>query len=758
MITYLNSRNAQQYYVLFDKATKLLREYGDEQFKQAIESDNNYNRYNLTTDTEVDESKIYYIYNIEDNEYTIVENPVDEDIATYYEASAGADFTISSLNEYFAYLNDILDAVAKKDHGNTNEANDKAFFVRLPLDEDVFAINANTRVITVPAAFEANGISVQGDELAEVVYFTIDRFFDKVDLANDAIQIAIQWEYNGTKGFSRNFGKDIETIPGKIIFGWPISHELTHTPGTIRFAVRFYSVNTNEETHAKEIAYSLATLPATVKIAATIDHNLIDDTMEGLNYGDKITARVLNSGIYDMSIEPPKLPLITLPLQVLNNEDYDSTDTIVDLQDGGIKLGVGAVPDGAGVISYQWKMYPYNDAGGYDSSNAILLNSVNQNDVKNEFIEVKEELSNNDIYYDENRNVVSISNLSLSRTYTEDQGYQIGDTENYIKLFRSVSTAKALDAGQYKVDITSRIRVNSVTKQEERVITIPGPQMPVVALPEDEQAHMILENDNLNIIADVSKGNELGRSDKVELTKEWYRYDETLENWLKVNEEPDLEEEETAESYVSINGEQELVLTVQDLINTETKAGDQYRIKAIATRNGKTATGYSGIYRITRAPQAPIVSILKGNEWVLPQVYGYPENAYYPTNASEMTLSFGINKEIFSDKLTCLWVKAPMESNEELPYLSTEGLSESNANLVEKINLILNTNPSLIGYPDPIMEIQTNPVLTNDKYVTSKTFSKDANEVDIQIYCVIVNELNNNIAVTVTPYLRLATR
>jgi hypothetical protein len=93
---------------------------------------------------------------------------------------------IATLNQYFAYLQDLITV-------SSNE-NIKSYFLRLPLDEELFEINANTRAISIPRNFSSNGVGVQGDETAEIVYFSIDRFFDHTDLADDSINIVIQWE------------------------------------------------------------------------------------------------------------------------------------------------------------------------------------------------------------------------------------------------------------------------------------------------------------------------------------------------------------------------------------------------------------------------------------------------------------------------------------------------------------------------------------------------------------------------------------
>ena len=116
---------------------------------------------------------------------------------------------IATLNQYFAYLQDLITV-------SSNE-NIRSYFLRLPLDEDLFEINANTRAIEIPSSFSANGVGVQGDETAEIVYFSIDRYFDHMDLANEDMNIVIQWETKDANGetitgISPNFGKDIDFI------------------------------------------------------------------------------------------------------------------------------------------------------------------------------------------------------------------------------------------------------------------------------------------------------------------------------------------------------------------------------------------------------------------------------------------------------------------------------------------------------------------------------------------------------------------
>ena len=117
------------------------------------------------------------------------------------------NYTITTIEEYFSFMG-VLPHL-------TDEAGrpvGKRYTI-LPLDEEVFEINANTRMITVPPSFKTNGISVHGDQVAEIVYFRIDRFFDATDL--NEMDIYIQWETpKGNKGVSKEWVRDIESDPG----------------------------------------------------------------------------------------------------------------------------------------------------------------------------------------------------------------------------------------------------------------------------------------------------------------------------------------------------------------------------------------------------------------------------------------------------------------------------------------------------------------------------------------------------------------
>lgn len=190
---------------------------------------------------------------------------------------------ITTLEEYYNWLPEI-----KRDSkGNPT------IFTKLPLDEAHFEINPNTRAITIPAEFKKNGIAVQGDDLAEVVYFMIDRFFDAMDLNNT--EIYIEWETpkskngGGVKSVSETYLKmiDDENYPGKLIFGWAISDAITKDSGTLKFAVRF--IQRNDE---NKIVYSFNTLTAQATIHPNLGLDLENDSYDVDNCNNRLLERI----------------------------------------------------------------------------------------------------------------------------------------------------------------------------------------------------------------------------------------------------------------------------------------------------------------------------------------------------------------------------------------------------------------------------------------------------------------------------------
>ena len=77
---------------------------------------------------------------------------------------------IGDINDYFTVLGNLKEKVL------ANEID--PYFLILPNDEPLLKIDANTRKIDTKGW--ESGIGTQGDELAEVIYFSIDRYFDRL--------------------------------------------------------------------------------------------------------------------------------------------------------------------------------------------------------------------------------------------------------------------------------------------------------------------------------------------------------------------------------------------------------------------------------------------------------------------------------------------------------------------------------------------------------------------------------------------------
>lgn len=195
------------------------------------------------------------------NKYTILFNKVwaelkEEEKLTEKESKLD---TFQNLEHYFAHMGDIV------------SLGDPTYLL-IPLDEKPFEIDANSRAITVPSDFVKCG-AVRSDNLCEIATFRIARYYDFQDLAD--CEIAIQWiNADGQEGLSMAFGKDVESEPGYIRFGWAITEAVTAKAGNVKLAVRFY----RKDAETSKLAYVLNTLSTSIAVKDTLS---VDDSAEG---------------------------------------------------------------------------------------------------------------------------------------------------------------------------------------------------------------------------------------------------------------------------------------------------------------------------------------------------------------------------------------------------------------------------------------------------------------------------------------------
>ena len=249
------------------------------------------------------------------------------------EAANDGKTAFSDLAHYFSYIEELI-AI-------------DPIYLMLPIDEAPFEIKANTREIKIPPEF-AKCSGVQSDNYSEIVTFTIDRYFDYKDL-NEA-EIAVQWinEAAGKEGVSFIQLKDLKTYgdENKIRFGWPLTSEMTAAAGNLRFAVRFFTANTDAD---GKIAFNyifnttVASIP--IKPTLNVDFNGANTIIKDNDYS-LFTSYISNS----------QNPSYGIPTDVVfvNTEEDLPIEGKISLEDDTLVLKAQAITRDLNNITYDW--------------------------------------------------------------------------------------------------------------------------------------------------------------------------------------------------------------------------------------------------------------------------------------------------------------------------------------------------------------------------------------------------------------------
>ena len=116
----------------------------------------------------------------------------------------------------------------------------------------------NTRRCEAPSH-----LSVTDDHQAEILFFEVDRYFDKQDLASLTCVISY---VNASGEYYVYAVPCMDTITkrdeNKIIIPWVIDSDVTWGAGTVRFAFKFYEINPA----TLEYTYALSTTATTTKV------------------------------------------------------------------------------------------------------------------------------------------------------------------------------------------------------------------------------------------------------------------------------------------------------------------------------------------------------------------------------------------------------------------------------------------------------------------------------------------------------------
>ena len=272
----------------------------------------------------------------------------------FRQASEQTGKNISTISTYFEALQGEESLLRAYEDGK---------FLRIPLDEGLFEIDANTREIKIPDEFDPKknrGIGVQGDHLAEILFFKIARYFDEMDF--DTCDCHIEWiNARGDKMYSPAYAKQlvIDDEVGNdcsIIFGWIIDQNLMALEGTVQFAVRFVQ-HQNPEDVKTPITFNFMTSPATLKVlpCLPVEYNSLIES----DYRQVLSARPMYSGVVSYTGIKPVITDYTwegMPFVNLRNGSFELVIEAKDLDS----------PDAEkNSLVYQW----YKD-------NAIIANAT----------------------------------------------------------------------------------------------------------------------------------------------------------------------------------------------------------------------------------------------------------------------------------------------------------------------------------------------------------------------------------------------
>lgn len=340
-----------------------------------------------------------------------------------------------------------------------NKFFDPVVFI-MPSDEDIFEIDANLRTINVPNSFK-HGVAVQGDNLSEILYFSIDRYFDTMDLANT--HVIVQWHKADSEDsyLSATINNTLSLVPEKLVFGWPITEEMTSTPGNIEFSIRFYLQEKDTKTGEEFLKYSFGTRTATIKINSSLDFQIEDEDLFNamyLNYNDRIYGNIQKSHLAGLA-GTATMPIFEIPLEAV----------VLDIpEEGFIELTALAYPEkgetGMGEINYTWSF------SGKNENNQLL--GAGEEVYFNTKDSTKQD---NNIYYYLKDGVWTI--------YNEGSEEESFDAMKHL-LFEKGSKIKAEKAGIYTVTAQNFYAIGS-TAEKSITYTIPYAKEVLIKYKED---------------------------------------------------------------------------------------------------------------------------------------------------------------------------------------------------------------------------------------------------------------------------------
>lgn len=548
------------------------------------------------------------------------------------------DDVMTNLDDYFMCLEDIAKKV------QSGEINPK--FLVLPNDEGWFEIDANSRKINIPPRFSTYGAGVQGDEVAEIIYFSIDRYFDIHDLYDK--EILIQWENaapkNPDRGLSVTINKTLQIIPNKVVFGWPLTEEITKYPGKVKFSVRFFNRKESTPEDPQEyLEYSFSTLTSELKINSGLDFDI--DVSENIQYkiidkNDRIYNQIRNSTVANPKW-PAKSPIfeLDLPAEINMKKDEETNEWYANLSANVYYNETDGNNHGVGTTKYTWK---------YLDKNGIWVENLPD---KPAYIETTDTEVQNDTYYVKNED-------GSYSVYNITQGQNTLPTD--VVLYEQIANYKATAPGTYFV-----IATNTYGRGNEK-----STQSSPCVIPTAKAATFTFEDlSNRNYILDIDADGDIIESGSIKIIA--HSQDEGILTsvWVRNHtEDPNtaIEFDNGVGSIGEQNGNnQEMILKVPAEENM------YYFVKTINQKNNDTIISYSDSIRVTK-PAKKILGLdyyvndlLKNNDVIKDSL----NELYQP--GMKLTVEVSDIGEVPHDEYEYQWVEMIFSPGTDGNYIMT---------------------------------------------------------------------------------------
>ena len=552
--------------------------------------------------------------------------------------------SINTLDDYLLNLEELRDAEKAEKYSLR--------FSRLPVDEPPFAIDASARIIDIPTSFKKNGIAVIGDHLAEVLYFTIDRYYDTWDLLDPSIQVVAQWSYvSGGKtirsgisiiapdesetGYSIRKDAKVFASEDKIMFGWPINNTIAQEAGSIKFSIRFFKIADDH------LVFNMNTVPTTVEIKNGLDFvdgegNLLENAIDDINL---LEWRFRDGQGYKGGIHGADVPEYVIPLSFYDPDtktisaDYeeDEDPIIMDLVNGELTFGLLATGNGT---SIDYKGYYKADGNEATFSQYAITDiyCVTEDTAAEE----------GKIYYEYDEN---------NDTYAEADVTPGVDFEETDVYYEKLPGLTATSIGTYYISITNVRKPSDEEEEGEYTwsketinspkVKVPGPGTPSIIAP----ASVYLDNENKLYITITGSTEQEG--DKITYT---------------LGDLPAVTGQTSGEPYTFFVGTIEG--TQEDPVNM---FNEEYTATVVATRNGGSSAAASATIVASYPTEAPVVTI---------------EAVQLPSHMNNDTLTAVVSNadNIQSEGFSYQWfvvVGSPDIASQEVNDLEIEGATDA---------------------------------------------------------------------------------